>query len=274
MTSVFLSYSHEDEARARVIKLALRGKGHDVFWDEDIPVGDNWRDTLRDRVFGCQCTIVAWTPAAAASQYVRAEVDVAADSDRLIPALLENVDLPQQFKDLQAADLRNWIGNILDPEWQKVEALVEDYASLVVKNPEGEKPLFDGISDTSTPDPGLGADTSEPGKWLNFDLAGVVERFVRSALTLSPLQEDAFKDITSIRVEGKQAFAAEVQGLRKHGYVIVEEEPGQTLLERKRRFNWLVAAMLTLVFVIPALVYVLVFPFLPKVHRLYVVQVK
>jgi len=55
--------------------------------------------------------------------------------------------------------------------------------------------------------------------------------------------------------------------------VVVLRKPGEALLERHRTFNWIVAAVLTVLFVFPLLIYVLSFLFLPKAERIYVLRV-
>jgi hypothetical protein len=105
-------------------------------------------------------------------------------------------------------------------------------------------------------------------------MQGIVEAQIRTALDLSPVQKDAFRDITSIRVRGNAAFLEELRELEGHGYKVVRRQPGEALLERRRLFSWVVAAMLTVAFVLPGLVYIVIYPWLPKVHRIYVVQVE
>lgn len=274
MTSVFLSYAHINAPRVRVIERALRARGHDVFWDEDIPTGKNWRKTLQDRVLGAQCVLVAWTPESVKSKYVLLECEVAAEHSRLIPVLLEDASLPSSFEHLQAADLRNWIGNVRSPEWEKVVALVEEFGSHAIVPPKDKVELFKPDSPVTNQNISGGTDADSIRSWKGINLQDIVEKEIRTGLDLSPVQKDAFRDITTIRVRGDKAFLEELHGLESHGYKVIQRKPGEALLERRRRFSWVIAAMLALVFVLPAIVYIAIYPWLPKVHRIYVVQIE
>jgi TIR domain-containing protein len=271
MTSVFLSYAHDDEPRVRVIKRALLNRGHDVFWDEDIPTGNDWRKVLEERVRRAQCVLVAWSPKSVNSRYVRVECELAAANGRLFPLLLEKVAIPDPFESLQAADLSNWIGNVKNPEWERLVARIEKCEPIPVAPVTVDGAAFKLQSSSAPQAAGSGRGTKAESK--GSDLENMVENEIRAALDLSPVQTDALRDITSIRVRGDEAFSAKLVELKKYGYVVVESKAGEALLERKRRFRWGLAAMLTLVFVIPVVFYIIIFPWLPKSHRLYVVQV-
>ena len=274
MTCVFLAYSHRDEARVRVIERALRDRGHVVFWDKDIPTGENWPGVLQDRVRNAQCVLVAWSRFSVQSKYVRFESEQAIQYNRLVPVILDSVALPIEFANVQWADLRDWFGNVRDPEWQRVVARIEECGSQVnVSPPRDALALKEGWSDTP-PDGCGGTSVDEPRRRKGIDLLhSIVEWIVRQGLTMAPVDEDALQDITTIRVRGDEEFLAEVRGLERYGYVVVQRKDGEALLERRRRFSWLVAAMLTAAFVLPALVYIATYPWLPKTHRIYVVQV-
>lgn len=277
MSRVFLSYAHKDAARVRVIARALENLGHDVFWDVRLRTSGNWRAELHERLLATDCVIVAWSPHAGRSRYVEIECEETLRLGRaLIPVILEEAALPNAYADIQAADLTRWIGNVLDPEWHKVRDLVASREGAAAAAPgTGENP-FEAekkreTARTQVPSSQPAAPEAEPPV---SKTAALLEEQMRTALTLSPVQQDAFQDLTTIRVAGEEAFEAQISALARQGYKVVDQRPGEAVLERRKRFNWTVAVLLTLLLVFPLLIYLFIYPFLPKVSRLYVVQVE
>lgn len=109
MADIFLSYAREDEARARVVAAGLESRGWSVFWDRHIPTGDDFGEHLQQQINNARCIVVLWSKASIASRFVRDEATEGLDG-RLVPALIEAVNQPLGFRQLQAADLRNWHG--------------------------------------------------------------------------------------------------------------------------------------------------------------------
>jgi hypothetical protein len=109
MADIFLSYAREDEARAQVVAAGLESRGWSVFWDRRIPTGHDFREHLQQQINNARCIVVLWSKASVASRFVRDEATEGLDG-RLVPALIEAVNQPLGFRQLQAADLRNWHG--------------------------------------------------------------------------------------------------------------------------------------------------------------------
>ena len=109
MADIFLSYAREDEARARVVAAGLESRGWSVFWDRRIPTGHDFGEHLQQQINTARCIVVLWSKASVASRFVRDEATEGLDG-RLVPALIEAVNQPLGFRQLQAADLRNWHG--------------------------------------------------------------------------------------------------------------------------------------------------------------------
>jgi hypothetical protein len=272
LTAVFLSYAHEDDARVRPIKLALDDRGHHVFWDHDISVGENWRTTLSRRMQGAQCVLVAWSRASVESEYVRLEARLARERGCFVPLLLEDVRPPPEFESIQAINLCGWTGNMLDPRWESVVAEVESRGSSIGQASGG---TVVGFEHDPTPSPkGEGSGRGDAKELGASRFQKLAELEIRTALCLAPVQRDALRDITSIRTYSDQEFSKQLRDLERQRYVVVRRRPGEALLERDRTFNWVVAAILTVFLVFPLLIYVFAFLFLPKAERIYVLRVK
>ncbi len=103
MVDVFLSYSREDQERARVVVEALVTRGLSVFWDRNIQPGKQWARVIEKELDASKCTVVLWSRAAVKSKWVTKE---ARDSlHKLVPVLIDEVSPPDEFNHIQAARL-------------------------------------------------------------------------------------------------------------------------------------------------------------------------
>ncbi|MBC7768466.1 MAG: toll/interleukin-1 receptor domain-containing protein, partial [Phycisphaerales bacterium] len=119
MADVFISYAREDREQARRVALGLSAMGLEPFWDTDIPPGQTWSDYIEAKLTGCKAAIVLWSAHSVKSQWVREEARIARDKSQLIPAMLESVQPPFGFGEVQAADLSHWRGDYADPAWTR-----------------------------------------------------------------------------------------------------------------------------------------------------------
>lgn len=110
MADVFLSYKREDAAKVRKLVAALRHKGLDTWWDEDIPPSAPWEATIEKELAGAKAVIVCWSPDAVASDNVRSEARVAREDGRLIQLFLKPCSPPLFFGERQGVDLSSWRG--------------------------------------------------------------------------------------------------------------------------------------------------------------------
>jgi TPR repeat protein len=113
MTDVFLSYSSKDRERVRPIRDALAAAGYDVFWDIDIPPGENWDALIRRRMMKASTVVVCWSRNSAASMNVQHEAAIAREDGKLTPVFLEPmkaIELPMGFYNTQAVSLDGWTG--------------------------------------------------------------------------------------------------------------------------------------------------------------------
>ena len=117
MADIFISYAREDQPRVKPLVRLLERQGWTVFWDLNIPPGDNWRSWIGRHLDEARCLIVAWSIDSIDSRWVQEEADECIRAKKpLIPILLDNVLPPLGFRQFHAADFRQWDG--------KAEALV------------------------------------------------------------------------------------------------------------------------------------------------------
>jgi hypothetical protein len=105
MADIFLSYAREDQAAAQDVARTLQTCGWSVFWDRNIPHGEDYRAYIQRQLDVAGCVVVLWSRRSNVSPWVIDESNEALESRRLVPALIENVKPPFGFRQLQAADL-------------------------------------------------------------------------------------------------------------------------------------------------------------------------
>jgi hypothetical protein len=108
MTEIFISYASEDRERAAGMAQVFEERGWSVWWDRRIPPGRDYAEVIEAALKAARCVVVLWTEAAIASKWVRTEAAEAADRGVLVPALLDEVAIPFEFKRLQAARMIGW----------------------------------------------------------------------------------------------------------------------------------------------------------------------
>lgn len=113
---VFVSYKREDEARAARLVVALEAHGLSVWWDRQLPPGENWRDTIDEALAEARTAVVVWTEGSVGPMgaYVRSEARQAAREHKLVPVLMDAVLPPKGLDEIQAVDLTHWNGSTRD----------------------------------------------------------------------------------------------------------------------------------------------------------------
>ena len=101
---VFISYAKGDRARASELASALDAQGWSVWWDRDIPPGRTFDDVIEEALTQARCVVVLWSAESLKSRWVRAEASAAAERGTLVPALIEAVTIPLEFRRVEAAE--------------------------------------------------------------------------------------------------------------------------------------------------------------------------
>jgi TIR domain-containing protein len=136
MASVFLSYDHEDSARAAPLAAALESHGHSVWWDRHIHGGAEYNSEIEDAVERSDAVIVLWSEKSVRSAWVRDEAAEGRDAGKLVPVLIEAVKPPMGFRQYQTIDLTAWTGG------KRIAALpnVLEAIGKVAKAPSAPEP--------------------------------------------------------------------------------------------------------------------------------------
>jgi TolB-like protein/Tfp pilus assembly protein PilF len=100
-TSVFLSYSREDRAKAEAIVAALENHRLTVWWDGLIEGGHEFADKIERALTSADTVVVLWSPASVHSHWVRDEAASGRDRGRLVPVTVGGAEPPLGFRPLQ-----------------------------------------------------------------------------------------------------------------------------------------------------------------------------
>lgn len=104
---------------------ALRGLGFSVWFDASLSAGDAFSDEIDREVRAAKVIIVCWSPAAATSQWVKAEAQVGFSKGNLVSTYVNGpdaFDAPVPFNSVHMEDLRGWAQrpSSRDPAWLSV----------------------------------------------------------------------------------------------------------------------------------------------------------
>jgi hypothetical protein len=108
MADIFLSYASADRPRAQQLAAALQAEGWTVWWDRNIHHGLDFNETIQRELDASKCIVVLWSATSLRSPFVRDEATEGLNG-RLVPVTIENVKPPLGFRQLQAADLSEWV---------------------------------------------------------------------------------------------------------------------------------------------------------------------
>src|SRR5215510_1324792 len=128
MSDIFISYEREDQATARKLADALEGEGWTVWWDPKLRAGERFNDVIEKALKESKCVVVMWSKCSVESKYVRDEATYALNRNKLVPIMIDEVDLPFRFEGLQTPSLLGWGGSHDAP---KFRMLAGDIASII-----------------------------------------------------------------------------------------------------------------------------------------------
>jgi tetratricopeptide (TPR) repeat protein len=125
MADIFISYASEDRNRVRPLAEALMSRGFNVWWDRSLAAGQDYTAIIEKELKTAKAVIVVWTRSSSASTFVRDEAGRARDEGRLVPVMLDRVDIPLGFGAFQAEDFTNWNGGANAPQMKLLEEVLK-----------------------------------------------------------------------------------------------------------------------------------------------------
>jgi hypothetical protein len=128
MADVLISYASEDRERAGKLASALSAHGWSVWWDRKIIAGQAFDIVIERELENAKSVVVLWSKHSIESEWVKNEASVATERGILVPALIDEVKLPLEFRRKQTVDLTGWQG---DPLHGGLQSLCEGIAVLM-----------------------------------------------------------------------------------------------------------------------------------------------
>ena len=116
---VFISYKAEDRPRLVSLIDALEAEGLSVWWDSHIGGGAHWREDIQEHLDAAKCVVVVWTKRSIGREgnFVRDEASRAQRRGVYLPILLDSVEPPLGFGEVQAISLSRWHRDRSDPRF-------------------------------------------------------------------------------------------------------------------------------------------------------------
>ncbi|MEE9286743.1 MAG: toll/interleukin-1 receptor domain-containing protein, partial [Gammaproteobacteria bacterium] len=124
MSDIFISYAREDRDRAEAIAQALEKLGSTVWFDKKIAPGGKYDEVIQGALDDAKCVIVLWSKASVESDWVKEEADKGKERDRLVPVLIDDVEVPLGFGRLHTANLVHWRGGRTHDEFKELSRSV------------------------------------------------------------------------------------------------------------------------------------------------------
>jgi hypothetical protein len=128
MADIFISYAREDLDRARRLASALESRGWSVWWDRRIVAGETFDRTIERELESARCVVVLWSKDSIESEWTKNEASAAAERNVLVPALLDDIRIPLEFRRKQTANLIEWDG---EASHEGFQALCEGIAKII-----------------------------------------------------------------------------------------------------------------------------------------------
>ncbi len=108
MSDSFISYARSDLDKAKAIAEEIERKGYKVWWDSQIPAGRKFDEVIEIALGEAKCVVVLWSKESIRRDWVKEEADIGMRRGILLPAMIEPVNPPLGFRQIQAVDLTVW----------------------------------------------------------------------------------------------------------------------------------------------------------------------
>lgn len=136
VSDIFVSYANADRPRVKPLVDALLREGWSVWWDRAMLPGETWDQVIEVELAAARCVIVLWSRTSVHSDWVRTEAEAAKERGVLVPALLDDVNIPLAFKRLQAANLVEWSGVLPSAGFDELARGVSEVLSRLASSAE------------------------------------------------------------------------------------------------------------------------------------------
>jgi TIR domain-containing protein len=138
VNDVFISYSRSDR-RIRLLAERLENENLSVFWDRDIPAGEDYGYFLRTALDNSRLVLVVWSYESIKSDWVYSEAEFARVRKRLVSCRIDECTPNPPFNTFQTVDLSHWRGDKRNKNWRNLVDLIRHR----VTGPSATSPIAD-----------------------------------------------------------------------------------------------------------------------------------
>jgi hypothetical protein len=121
MADIFLSYARADVVPAKAIADRLLALGFSVFYDQRIPTGDAWDQRIEHELSLASAVIVLWSMSSRERPWVRNEAREGLKRGILLPASLDDCEIPLEFRHVQTTALQGFENEPEHLGWSKLQ---------------------------------------------------------------------------------------------------------------------------------------------------------
>ncbi len=127
MADIFISYARASQRQAETFEKALAGLGYSVWRDTAaLSLSRPYQPEIESNLRSARAVLVLWSREAAASDWVRAEADMARSEHKLLQVTVDGGLPPMPFNQTQCADFSRWRGDTSSAAWAKLAAGVSE----------------------------------------------------------------------------------------------------------------------------------------------------
>jgi TolB-like protein/Tfp pilus assembly protein PilF len=119
-STVFVSYSREDQKQILPIIQLLQAAGYHVWWDGLLEGGERFSDTTHQALENAKAVVVLWSKTSIASHWVHDEATRGRDRQCLVPLSLDGSEPPLGFRQFQFIDISKAKIRADAPEMEKM----------------------------------------------------------------------------------------------------------------------------------------------------------
>lgn len=120
MADVVICYAPDNQATVRQLADAIRAEGWTVWYDESPAAGS--AGGVTEQILNAKAAVVVWSASAVASEWVRADANVARGLRRLVQASADDATPPVPFEAGEVASISTWLGDTAHPGWARIRA--------------------------------------------------------------------------------------------------------------------------------------------------------
>jgi len=139
MADIFISYSNQDREAAKTIASTLEKAGFVTWWDSKIQAGDVWDQIIEKEIRKSEAVLVLWSENSAKREWIKQEAIYANELGKLIPARIDDANIPLAFNLIHTQDLRHWRNGISSAD----AMMIRDAIAAIRRKPMTgiEKPM-------------------------------------------------------------------------------------------------------------------------------------